>query len=91
MSQFKEVLITLPDYLVDEIDKLAEKENKNRSDIVRDVMKSYLGEKHKRELKAELARGYQEMAKINLSIAQECLCSDEENLKHYEEKLAECE
>ena len=91
MSQFKEVLITLPDYLIDEIDKLAKQENNNRSDIVRDVMKSYLGEKHKSELKAELARGYQEMAEINLSIAQECLGSDEENLKHYEEKLAECE
>lgn len=91
MSQFKKVLITLPDYLIEEIDRMAKKENKNRSDIVRDVMKSYLGEKHRHELRADLTRGYQEMADINLSIAQECLDADEENLKHYEEKLAECE
>ena len=31
------------------------------------------------------------MANINLEMAQMCMDADEENLRHYEEKLAECE
>lgn len=91
MSQLKKVLITLPDYLLEEIDEMAKKENKNRSDVVRDVMKSYLSERHKQRIKNELIEGYQEMANINLEMAQMCMDADEENLRHYEEKLAECE
>lgn len=91
MSQLKKVLITLPEQLVDEIDRLAEAENKERSDIVRDVMKSYFSEKHKHEIASELAQGYLEMSEINLGLARECFDADEENLRHYEEKIAECE
>lgn len=91
MSQLKKILITLPDYLLDEIDRLAEEENKNRSGVVRDIMKMYLCEKHSRRIKDELIKGYQEMARINLEEAQLCADADEENLRQYEEKLAECE
>lgn len=91
MSQFKEVLITLPDYLLEEIDEMAKKENKDRSGVVRDIMKKYLCEKHKHQLREDLAKGYQEMADINLELAQMCVDADEENLRRYEEKLAECE
>lgn len=91
MSQLKEVLITLPDYLLEEIDEMAKRENTDRSAIVRDVMKRYLCEKQKRQLREDLIRGYQEMADINLKTAQMCIDADEENLRHYEEKLAECE
>jgi len=91
LSQFKKVLITLPDYLLEEIDELAKRENKNRSDVVREIMKNHLGRMHKQRIKNELIAGYQEMANINLEMAQMCMDADEENLRHYEEKLAECE
>lgn len=91
MSQLKKVLITLPDYLIDELDDLAKYEKKDRSDIVREVMKTYLNEHRKEKIKSELIMGYQQMANVNLALAQDCLDADEENLRHYEEKIAECE
>ncbi|MCX7714339.1 MAG: ribbon-helix-helix domain-containing protein [Clostridia bacterium] len=91
MSQFKKVLITMPDYLLDEIDALAKRENKSRSEMVREVMKVYIKEKQNNYLAQKLATGYQEMAEINLELAQLCFGADSEANQHYEEKLAECE
>lgn len=81
----------MPDYLLDEIDALAKREKKNRSEMVREVMKVYIKEKQKNYLAEKLATGYQEMAKINLELAQLCFDADDDIRKHYEEKLAECE
>ena len=46
-----------------------------------------------RRINAEksLKRGYQEMALINLSLAEMCLEADNEALRQYEENLTECE
>lgn len=38
-----------------------------------------------------LEKGYQEMAQINLELAQMCFEADCETLVRYEEKLTECE
>ncbi len=43
------------------------------------------------ELINQLAKGYKEMAEINLEIAQMCLKADNESLSRCEEKLTECE
>lgn len=43
------------------------------------------------QLMAQLKRGYEEMADINLELAQECVSSDNESLSLCEEKLTECE
>ena len=91
LSHFKKVLITMPDNLLEEIDALAKRENKNRSEMVREVMKIYIKEKQRDYIVRSLSKGYQEMAEINLSIAQMCLDADEEISRHYEEKLTECE
>lgn len=91
MSHFKKVLITMPDSLLEEIDALAKVENKNRSEMVREVMKVYIKEKHHDYIVRSLSKGYREMAEINLGIAQMCFDADEENIRHYEEKLTECE
>ncbi|MCH5184863.1 MAG: ribbon-helix-helix protein, CopG family [Oscillospiraceae bacterium] len=91
MSHFKKVLITIPGSLLEEIDALAKEENKNRSEMVREVMKIYIKEKHHDYLVKSLAEGYREMAEINLATAQMCFDADEETIRHYEEKLTECE
>ncbi len=91
MSHFKKVLITMPDSLLEEIDALARRENKNRSEMVREVMKVYIKEKQHDYIVRSLSKGYQEMAEINLAIAHMCFDADEENRRHYEEKLTECE
>ena len=38
-----------------------------------------------------LKKGYEEMALINLSLAEMCFDADNEALRQYEEKLTECE
>ncbi|MGN0149818.1 MAG: hypothetical protein ACI4C7_06170 [Clostridia bacterium] len=45
----------------------------------------------KAELERQLKEGYEEMAEINLKLAQMCLEADNECLSQCEEKLTECE
>jgi len=91
LSQLKKVLITVPDSLLAAVDSAASSENVNRSEFVREAMKMYLREKKKRISSEQMKKGYQEMASLNLSIAQMCFDAEEEAILAYEEKLAECE
>jgi CopG family transcriptional regulator/antitoxin EndoAI len=74
----KRIMISLPDYLLQEVDLLAEKENSNRSELIRQAMKLYLVERKKRHLRESMQRGYMEMAKINLHMASEAFLAEEE-------------
>ena len=91
MSQLKKVLITVPDSLLEAVDSAAKVEKVNRSELVREAMKMYLSERKKRARQEELKKGYQEMAEINLNLAQMYSFAEEECMSAYEEKLAECE
>ncbi len=91
MSQLKKVLITVPDALLAQVDSLAGRENLNRSELVREAMKMYLQEKKRQSETEQMKKGYQEMANINLSIAELCFDAEEQAFSAYEEKLAECE
>ena len=91
MSQLKKVLITVPDSLLEAVDSAANVEKVNRSEFVREAMKMYLSERKKHTRKEQLKKGYQEMAELNLSIAETYFNAEEEALLVLEEKLAECE
>ena len=53
---------------------------------------SGLVKKYKRlDSEKALKKGYQEMSLINLSLTERCFDADNEALRHYEEKLTECE
>lgn len=91
MSQLKKVLITVPDALLSEVDSLADSENRNRSELVREAMKMYLQVRKAQNSEEQMRKGYQEMADINLRIARMCFDAEEEAFSAYEEKLAECE
>ena len=91
MSQLKKVLITVPDSLLEAVDSAAKVENINRSELVREAMKMYLGERRKHARKEQLKKGYQQMAELNLSLAEVYFDAEEEAVSSYEEKLAECE
>lgn len=91
MSQLKKVLITIPEPLLEEIDRVCSHEKSNRSEFVREAMRCYLKEKQRLSLKEQLKRGYQEMADINLDIAEMYFLPENEQYSGYEEKLAECE
>ena len=91
LSQLKKVLITVPEPLLEEVDLVCKGEKSNRSEFVRQAMKCYLAEKRKKELKEQLARGYQEMADINLELSDVYFDLEDEQFSGYEEKLSECE
>lgn len=91
MSQLKKVLITVPDSLLEAVDSAAKVENINRSEFVREAMKMYLSERKQRARKEELKNGYQEMAELNLSLAEMYFNAEEEAFSALEERLAECE
>lgn len=74
----KRIMISLPDYLLQEVDGLVEKENSNRSELIRQAMKQYLVERKKRMLREAMQRGYMEMAKINLNMASEAFQAEAE-------------
>jgi len=74
----KRIMISLPDYLLQEVDGIVEIEHSNRSEFIRQAMKLYLMERKKRFLRESMQRGYMEMAKINLHIASESFQAEED-------------
>jgi len=85
----KRIIITVPENLLCEVDDITVLESKNRSEIVREAIRFYLGER-KRKLKIELMKkGYLEMATINLRIACENCELEEEALANFIQKLLE--
>ena len=91
MSQLKKILISLPDTLLREVDTMAYLENINRSEFVREAMRLYISQKRRIEMRDRMKKGYQEMAEINLKLAEMFFDTDSEMQFKYEERLAECE
>ena len=87
----RRISVTLPDFLVEETDTIASSLNRSRSEIVALAVKRYIDETKKIELKEQMKKGYLEMGKINLSIAENSLLSDESALEVYEDFLSESE
>ncbi len=73
-----EVLVSLPQSLVTEMDGLASQENGSRNDIICQAVKTYMRERKKRYIQESMRRGYMEMAKLNLSIASEAFLAESE-------------
>lgn len=91
MAQYKKILISVPDNLLEELDIMVSNEKTNRSMIVREAMSLYIREKHRVELRDKMRRGYEEMAEINLRLAEGCLGADNDQQSVYEERLGEME
>lgn len=91
MARQKKILISLPDSLLSEADSMADSQNINRSEFIREAMRLYIYEKKKNEIFERLKRGYEEMAEFNLEYSDFCLNTDNRQLQHYEDMLAECE
>lgn len=91
LSQYKKIMISIPDNLLEELDNMVSIEKTNRSMLVREAMTLYIKEKHKLELRNKMKIGYEEMAEINLKLAEFCLEADEEQQRKYEESLKKME
>lgn len=91
MAGLKKILISVPDSLLQEVDSLVTDEKRNRSELIREAMRLYIDHKKKREIRDQMKKGYQEMAEINLKLAEMCFDIESETEDRYEGKLAECE
>ncbi len=85
----KEISLSMPDAMLSEIDFLARLEHNTRNDFIVQIVRSYLKEKRRLELKSAMQAGYLEMAEINLRIANDFLSTDEIALHAYENFIGE--
>ncbi|HET7579384.1 MAG TPA: antitoxin [Bacillales bacterium] len=77
-SNLKEIVISLPQQLLNEVDGIIRQENVNRDELIHQATKMYLRERKKRHIRESMRQGYMEMAKINLNIASEAFLAEEE-------------
>ena len=80
-ESLQEVSVKLPKNLLNEVDGLMKYENRDLSDFICQATKSYLKYKkdeHIQEFHETMQKGYQEMARINLTIASEAFQAEEE-------------
>ena len=66
----EKIMFTLPDYILSEVDQIVQMENSNREDFAKAAFQFYITQKKKINLKESMIKGYKEMAKINLSLAE---------------------
>lgn len=85
----KRIIITVPETLLAEVDNITELDCKNRSEIVREAIRFYLGERKKNLLREHMKKGYMEMSQINLTLANENILVEDEALNNCLEKLLE--
>ncbi len=85
----KRIIITVSETLLAEVDNITELDCKNRSEIVREAIRFYLGERKKNLLREHMKKGYMEMSQINLTLANENILVEDEALNNCLEKLLE--
>lgn len=91
MAQLKKILISVPDYLLKEVDNIVSVERINRSQFVREAVKLYLLQKKKIEMRDVMKKGYEQMAQINIEFAEIFFEIDNEQQQIYENRLRELE
>ena len=73
MGELRQLTICLPEGMLEKIDRLAARQQYSRSELVYEAMDAYIT-RYEHEMMLEcMRRGYQEMAPINLSLAEEGL------------------
>ncbi len=85
----KRIQIRIPDHMLNQIDTMAKEKKINRSQFIQNIIQMYIMERESRGLQERLMVGYQIMADLNLTLAEEG--NDDELLENYERQLAEAE
>ena len=79
MKDLKRIMISVSGTLLQEFDAMGAIDDTSRSQLFQDAISLYLEEQRKKTAALDvMKRGYQEMAIINLSLAEECLSADNE-------------
>ncbi|MBO8158248.1 ribbon-helix-helix protein, CopG family [Thermosyntropha sp.] len=89
MIASKRIIITVPENLLAEVEDIMIADDKSRSEIIREAIKFYLGERKRILLREQMKKGYIEMAEINLRIARENVGVEDEVMKNGVEKWLE--
>lgn len=76
MAELKRIMISIPNTLLQEVDGIIAMEKLSRSQFVREAMRLYIEDRKKKAIRDMMRKGYQEMAVINLSLAEEGLLID---------------
>lgn len=74
-------MISIPNSLLQEVDGIIAMEKLSRSQFVRDAMRLYIEERKRKAVRDMMRKGYQEMATINLALAEEGLLIDSDVLE----------
>ena len=77
---FRRIMVNIPNQLLREIDRIIAVDKQSRSQFVQEAMLLYIEERKRKAVRDTMRRGYQEMAIINLSLAEESLLAEEESL-----------
>lgn len=80
MSEVAKITISLAPELLRATDELARQENRPRSGIIREALALYFKERERQEM----IRGYQEMAELNLELAEESVTAVNEVWARYD-------
>lgn len=76
MAELKRIMISIPNSLLQEVDGIIAMEKLSRSQFVRDAMRLYIEDRKRKAVRDMMRKGYQDMAIINLALAEEGLLLD---------------
>jgi len=88
MGHMKEMHVLLSKSVADSIEYLKSRTNRNDDEIVNEALESYLKEWRRQEKLGELQSGYENMAFINLQMAEMGVENELILLERYETNLA---
>ncbi|MGL5514115.1 MAG: CopG family ribbon-helix-helix protein [Sporomusa sp.] len=91
MADLRRIMISIPNALLQEVDGIIAMDKLSRSQFVREAMRLYIEDRKRKAVRDMMKRGYQEMAAINLTLAEEGLLADIDTFELMPDLLAERE
>lgn len=89
VADLRRIMISIPNALLQEVDGIIAMDKLSRSQFVREAMRLYIEDRKRKAVRDMMKRGYQEMAAINLTLAEEGLLADIDTLELMPDLLTE--
>ena len=87
MAQAKRIMVSLPESLLQEVDRIVRLETGNRSAFVREAMLLLIKERIRRNRTEQTCQGYLKVGRLNQTLAEDGLAADLKDLENYEAYL----
>ena len=87
-NAMRRIVISLPEAIIREVDGIVALEKASRSQVFHQAVELYLEEVYRNRLRERLRNGYQDMASLNLALAEEAFGAENEALP-FEARSAE--